>query len=424
MRWHPDFRPGFSYWEATDPSPEEIPDPLPARSEVVVIGAGFTGLSAALTLAEAGREVTVVDRGGIGAGASGRNGGQVLTGFSPDLADLEQRLGEKAAAAAWRLAWEARATIPHLAERYGFDAGWEQQGHVEAGVTAAAVARFRVEAETVARLGHHRLTVLDREALANQLGTPFYRGGLYDPASGAVHPLKLARGLARAARAAGARLVWPARVDSLEGGRAPRLQVATPAGAHTVHAAYVIVAVNAGLPWLLPELTGHIRPIQAWVIATAPLPPAVAATILPTGLTVSDNKRLMAYFRRMPDGTLVFGGRPSLWRRSPMNSWRLLGEAAEVLFPQARPLTVAYGWSGPIALSADGLPHLGRLQGGIWYAGGFSGHGVALSIAAGTALARDILGIEPLEETPWASFGPAPVLPRTWTWGLRDPFPD
>lgn len=372
------------FWQVTpDPAPREVPadDPLPAAVSVAVVGAGLTGLSAALTLAEEAVDVLVLEAGDLADGASGRNGGQVLTGFNVGIRDLARHLGQDTARALWRQSVAAVDRVADLVDRHRIPCDFVRQGNLQLAEGPAALDDFAAEQEALAAAGIPAV-LLDRDETARRLGSRYYVGALYDPLAGGINPYRFTLGLAAAARAAGARLRARTPVREVEG-RGPFV-LHTPSG--RVRAETVLVAANAFAGQLDPFLARRIRPIEASVMATAPLPEDLAARVLPGRETAFDNTSRLRYFQRTADGRLVFGGRVhDATRRAAA---RQLSRSLADIFPEARTLAAAYLWTGPIAISRDGLPHLGRTPSGLYYAVGYSGHGVALATWLGAQAAQ------------------------------------
>ncbi|MCL8206988.1 MAG: FAD-binding oxidoreductase [Actinomycetia bacterium] len=375
------------FWQLTpDPAPAPVAaeGPLPAATAVAVVGGGLTGLSAALTLAERAVPVLVLESGALADGASGRNGGQVLTGFNVGIRDLVRHLGPDTARELWRQSVAAVDRVAEWVERYRIPCDFVRHGNLQLADSPATLDDFAAEREALAAAGVPA-ELLDREETSRRLGSRFYVGALYDPLAGGINPYRFALGLAAAAQAAGAVLRAHTPVTAVEG-RGPFV-LHTPAG--RVRAETVLLAANAFAGALDPFLARRIRRLEASIMATAPMPEALAARVLPGRETAFDNTARLRYFQRTADGRLVFGGRVhDAARRAAA---RQLSRALADVFPEARTLGAAYLWSGPIALSRDGLPHLGRTPSGLYYAAGYSGHGVALATWLGAQAAQWIL---------------------------------
>lgn len=333
-----------SLWAATAEEPEIDAPPLTgeATAEVAVIGGGFTGLSAALNLAEAGARVVLIEARGIGFGGSGRNGGQVIPGLKLDPSEMRARWGEERGAALQRAVGAAADAVFARIEKHGIRCAPRRDGWIQAAHATPALARvMRRGAEWQA--AGAPVTMFDAAGLAARIGTREYVGGWRDGRAGTVHPLSYVRGLARAAAAAGACLHGqsPARELREEGGG---WRIATPRG--VLRARSVVVATNAYSDALVPGLAQTLLTVQSILIATAPLPAEAAAGILPQGECVSETRRLAFYFRRSPDGRLVLGGRGAVGEEERESLFRALQRALARLYPAAAALPVTHRWSG------------------------------------------------------------------------------
>lgn len=389
-----------SLWRATA---RHAPPPLdPLRDEAVadlaVVGGGFGGLSVALHAAERGLSVVLLEAEEIGHGASGRNGGQVNPGVKADEAALVARFGEEGRAF-HRLGQDAPDILADLIARHGLDCGFARPGLIRLAHNETALATLRQAADALRREGvaAEDLAAADVE---RRVGTTRYPGGLYDPRGASVHPLDLAREMARVAQGAGARLFVRSPVERLtrEGGG---WRVATADGA--LRARQVAVLTNAYTDRLVPGLQASLLPVNSFQIATAPLG-AAADGILPGGETVYDSRRLVLYFRRSPDGRLMLGGRASFRSRESggaVPDYTVLEGVLRDLFPAIDGVPVTFRWTGLVAITLDHLPHYHVPDGGLHVLAGFNGRGVAMAHAAGAWLAGRIAG------------DPAPGLPAT-----------
>jgi len=372
-----------SWYAATaDPAPARPPASGALEADVCVVGGGFTGLSTALHCAVAGRSVVLLEAERIGWSASGRNGGQALTGLGCEATELTRLLGEADARALWTLSLEAVRLQRALIERHAIACDY-RRGYVIAAPKPRHLEGLGRELDLIAaRWGYDEARTVDAAEAAAILGTDRYAGGLFDGGSGHLHPLNYALGLARAAEAAGARLYEGSPVLSLDAGGA---SVRTASA--TVRAKAVALACNAHVEGLAPAAARAVLPVEATMIATAPLPAGLG--VLPSNVAVSDANRLLDYYRLSGDGRLLFGGRlgPGLGPRPPRLRRRML-----TVFPRLAEVDVDYSWSGWVALTLNRLPHFGRLGPDILFAHGFSGHGVALATLAGKLLAEAVAG--------------------------------
>ena len=363
--------------------------PLPAfagesDADVLVIGGGFTGVSAALHLAEAGASVVLLEARHLGFGASGRNGGQVHSGYRGDPKELDRELGRERADALWALAEEAKATIRERITRHAI-ACHPRPHLLTAAWRSRHVAPLQAEAEFVATRFGYPMRWLDAAEVAAGTGSTRYAGGVLDEGAFHLDPLALLQGLARAAGDAGAVLHEGSRVTRLERSRPYR---AITAGG-TVKAPAVILALDTWMPELAPELEAYAAPLWSYVGATEPLDPA--SGVLPAGWAVADTKFDLDYYRLSHDGRLVFGGGETYADAHPDPAAIVRPQIARV-FPGIGDAPLPFAWAGAVGITASRALHMGTLAPGLWYAHGYSGHGVALSILAGKLMAEAVMG--------------------------------
>lgn len=360
-------------------------------SEVCILGGGLTGLSAALELAENGTEAVVLEGALAGFGASGRNGGQVLHGFACDAATLQKKLGEERARACWQLTVDAVDALAARVARYRIDCdlGW---GHITVAQNAREQRALEQQHASLTRLGYRRHQLLGGAALAAQIASPLYIGGLHDSGCGHLHPLRYTQGLARAAVAQGARLFEHSRAVRIDEDPAG-VTVITDEGGR-VRARHLLLACNVDIGTLCPGLARRFLPIASHIVATAPLPASLAESLLPQNAAVCDCRHVLNYFRLSADGRLLFGGR--LKRRNAGEA-AIRAERRAVLakiFPALAGYPIDYSWGGHIDLGLDKTPQFGRLSRRILYSQGFAGHGVVLAGLAGRLMANACCGDE------------------------------
>ncbi|MDP2738755.1 MAG: FAD-binding oxidoreductase [Pseudorhodobacter sp.] len=374
-----------------------------ARAEVCVIGGGYIGLSAALHLAELGLGVVLLEAFEPGWGASGRNGGQIIAGFKAERTQLLERFGEERGK---RLSdWSARFVTDtlDLIKRHNIACEASQPGWLQPAHSTKSLADYqrrvteRLDFGVAARL-------LDREETAAMLGTEWYFGAYYDPNGGRLHPLNYARGLARAAQGRGARILGesPVEVVRREGAG---WRVETAKG--HVLADQVLICTNAYTDagrQLVPNLHRSIVPLPSYMIATAPLSDDLRRAILPGGETAADLKKLTHHFRLEPDGRFLFGGRGDLNRTEDPRSINNVRGMLATIFPQLASQTLDYRWSGKVAVTTDGSPHLHRPAPGLWAVLGCNGRGVGYGTSMGKVMAGLMAGHSPEES-------PVPVSP-------------
>lgn len=352
--------------------------------DVAVIGGGFTGLSAALTCAERGFSVILIEREHIGFGASGRNGGQLIPGLRWTASELEDAFGRDRADALFDLCWRENRVKARIA-RHGIDCDLKT-GHLEAAWSPKDFGTMKREAEFLATRFGYRSDVVAKNDMADHIASRLYHGGIHDPQGGHFHPLNYAIGLARAAEAAGVR-IW-------EGERVHRI-TDNPEGpgvitdrAH-VGARYVIDATDSWIGEVEPDLGRYTVPIMNYNIATAPL--ANADALLPSDAAVADSRFVLNYFRLSADKRLIFGGGESYSQVPPADIAAFVRPYMAEVFPQIADAKIDYGWGGVVAVTLNRLPHIGR-RGDIFHAHGFSGHGALVTTIAGELVAEAVAG--------------------------------
>ena len=360
------------------------------RSDVAIIGGGLTGLSAALALAERGLSVIVLEARRVGWGASGRNGGQLLTGFNKGFQDLTRAVGADDARRLWHFAEDAKALVHDTIARHEIACDL-RPGHLTAAVRPAHLPALQEWADELAALGYDQARILSTAESQDHVACPLYAGGLYDAGSSHLHPLRYVIGLAAAAERSGARIYEESPVTAIT--RGGRLTVSTPAG--RIDAEHLIIAGNAYLqpiaPWLR-RLRTAIMPVTTFVIVTEPLGAHHAGALIPADCAVADTHLILNYYRRTPDHRLLWGGGASY---STVHApWVEAGLRRTMRrhFPSLGPVGIAYRWAGNVAITRSRLPQFARPAPNVYLAHGFSGHGLALTGIAGHAMAEAVAG--------------------------------
>lgn len=381
-----------SLWAATAPELASFANrPLPERADVVIVGGGYTGLSAALRLAKLGARVTLLEQMTLGWGASSRNGGMVLTGHKHGVVDMTRAFGIERARDLWNSSLAALDTVATIIEDEKIECDFARRGHFDAAYKPAHMEHLQAAHEALERDFDYPTQIVTRANLSSELGTNYYHGGLVDERSAGLHPAKYVRGLAQAAQRAGADLHDTTPATAIEK-TANGFMVKTPRG--TIAAKDVLAATNGYTSRTTPQLQKRIIPIGSYIIATEPLDPRLARELIPNNRMVFDTKNFLYYFRRSPDDRIVFGGRAAFFPATP-NTVR---ESADILrkgmlevFPQVEKYPTAYAWGGIVAFTMDIYPHAGQMD-GMYYSMGYAGHGVALSTYLGQQIANRIAG--------------------------------
>ena len=396
-------------WEDTAvPAPRLEPLAAETRADVLVIGAGYLGLSAALHIAEAGGDAIALDAEAPGYGASGRNGGQLIPGLKHDPDEIEATLGRTRGERLWRFAAGTADFVLALVERLGLQAQarrtvWIQGVHSE---KAAVLARARAEQW---RSRGADVGFVGAQEARRLIGGGDYVGAFVDRRGGCLQPLSYARELARAAIAAGARVHGGARVVSLDRQNG-RWRATTAAGAQ-VAAEKVLLCANAYSDGLFAELPRSIVAATSLQIATEPLPADLRGEILPGGQVLSDTRKVIRYWRLDDDGRLLMGGRGPYREPGPESDWAHLMRSVRVLYPALRDIAFTHRWGGRVAIHVDYWPRLHEVRPGIFAAIGCQGRGVGWQSAMGAELARlatrdsyaPVLPISPIKPIPFSS---------------------
>jgi len=409
-----EFGPHSTYHDSAGPADVYPRAAGQMNCDVCVVGGGFTGLSTALHLAEAGYSVVLLEAERIGWGASGRNGGQVINGYARDISEIARQLGPEPARRLWDLSLEATQLLRDTISRHGIDAEY-QPGHLLAAVRPRHMAGLGAEQDALAGLGYTQSRLLDRDQVTAHVRSSRYHGGMLDAGGGHLHPLKYARGLAAAAARTGVRMFEKSRVLKIhparENGSGAALAVVEQG---TVSARHLVLCCNAYLGALEPDLRARIMPVGTYIIATEPLGRERALGLLPDNACVSDTNFVLDYFRLSAGWRLLFGGRVSYTTLPPAGLARRMRQRLLAVFPQLGDVAVTHAWGGYADISRNRLPDIGRRPGNVYYAQGFSGQGVALTGLAGKVIGDAIRGdaekFDVFARIPHRSFPGGPLL--------------
>ena len=377
-----------SYYQATaHPFAQQAHLEGDQTCDVCVIGAGYTGLSAALELAEAGYSVIVLEAKTVGHGASGRNGGQVCTGFSPGQQRLEAQLGKADARKCFAIAEEGKTLITSRIEKHKIacDLQW---GYMHAAAKPSHMDELKAQKDEWDGLGYTDTQILSKAELEEKLGTKAYHGALREGSSGHFHPLNYCLGLAQAAIAAGAKIFENSPVLSVE--TEGKTLARTAKG--TVSAKFMVIAGNAYLGRTVPRLYGRVMPVTSYIIATERLGENRARALIRDNEAVANSNFIVDYFRITADTRMLFGGRASYSTLEPPSLGAFMKPRLTRVFPQLKDAAIDFAWGGFIAITSNRLPDLGRIAPNVYYAHGYSGHGVVLSGLYGKIIADCIRG--------------------------------
>jgi glycine/D-amino acid oxidase-like deaminating enzyme len=400
-----------NYWLTTASMPAATGGELPSHAEVVVIGAGFTGLSAARALAKRGTQVTVLEANSIGWGASSRNGGMVLTGMKLDVGTLAKRYGMELTRRMYADSLASIDLVEQIVREEIIACDFSRCGHLELACKQSHFDSYARSADVIAREFSHELRIVPRSQLPAEIGSGIYFGGMVDETSAGVNPARYVSGLAGAALKAGASIYENARVQgitrSLQNGV---LGFAIRTSLGNIFAREVLVATSGYTSSATPALQKKIIPIGSYIIATEQLPESLAQELSPRNRMIYDSKHYLYYYRLTPDNRMLFGGRAAFFpetKNSICRSAEILRQGMITVFPQLRNAKVEHAWGGTLDFCFDTMPHAGQLD-GVHYALGYAGHGVALATYLGAKMAEKICGSS--DPTPYAAI-PFPGAP-------------
>lgn len=399
------------------------------RVDVCVLGAGITGLSTAIHLADRGYRVAVLEAQRVGWGASGRSGGQMIFGFASEQSKLVRLVGRENAARIWNCGLEGTDLLRQQVARFNIDCDLVH-GHIHTALKPRQARELRIwQADLEDNYGYPSLSFLDRRQVREAIASERYVAGLHDSNSGHIHPLNYVLGLATAAESLGVRIFENSAVKHMEPGT--RVSASTARG--RVTADFMVLAGNAYLSGLAPGIENKIMPVGTYIGATEPLGEQRARTLIADNAAVADINFVLDYFRCSSDHRLLFGGRVSYSTMAPLNLKQTMRKRMLGVFPQLQDVRMDYAWGGFVAITMNRAPHFGRIGANVYYAHGFSGHGIAATGLAGKLMADAIAGtaekFDVFARIPHRDFPggralrmPALVLAMAW-YRLRDLLP-
>ena len=380
-----------NYWLTTVQMPLPPADPLPESADVAVIGAGFTGLSAALALAKRGAKVVVLESETMGWGASSRNGGMVLTGLKLGANKLISTYGRDLARRMYAASLDSIACVERLVKEENITCDFVRTGHLEVACKQSHFEDYARQVGVIAREFNHQLRIVPRYELRSEIGSDIYFGGMVDEISVGVNPARYVAGLGSAVMRAGVRICEHARLQNIQReahDAAPAFRLNTTRGA--IWARDVLVGTSGYTGGATAALRNKIIPIGSFIITTEVLPDALARELSPHNRQIYDSKNYLYYFRLTPDNRMLFGGRAAFFPETDQT----IRKSAEILrrgmidvYPQLRDTKVDYVWGGTLDFCFDIMPHAGRMD-GIHFAVGYAGHGVAMATYQGQKVAE------------------------------------
>jgi glycine/D-amino acid oxidase-like deaminating enzyme len=406
------------YWHTTVQMPDDSNlTPIPEKVDVAIIGGGYTGLSAARTLAKRDVKVAVLEANTIGWGASSRNGGMVLTGLKLGMQSVMKKYGGEIARKLFQCSLKAIDTVEQIIKEENINCGFRRYGHLLTANKPKHFDALKEEVEYMEKEFNHRLSLVPRDEQRTEIGSEIYYGALLDECSGGLNPAQYVAGLAVAAERAGATLHARARVNRLEPRhRADRFLLETERG--PLSAESVLVATSGYTGNVTKTLQKKVIPIGSFIIATEKLPDELAKQLIPSGRMIFDSMHYLNYFR-LWGNRMIFGGRAAFFPETSntiQRSAEILRREMIQVYPQLKDTKIDYIWGGTLDFAFDMMAHVGKMD-GIYYSLGYAGHGVAMATYLGKTVAESMMKGN-IKEHPFALFG-FPSAPL----GLYNGFP-
>jgi len=381
----------LNYWLTTAKMPASPAQQLPESADVAVIGAGFTGLSAALALAKRGVKVVVLESETIGWGASSRNGGMVLSGLKLGVNELISKYGPDLTRRMYEASLDTITCVERIVKEENIACDFARTGHLEVACKQAHFDDYARQVEVIAREFNHQLRIVPRNELRDEIGSDIYYGGMVDEVSAGLNPARYVAGLGAAAMRAGAAIfehTMLQKIDRESQSGAPGFRLTASRG--SLRARNVLVGTSGYTGAATPALRKRIIPIGSFIITTEALPDAVARELSPRNRQIYDSKNYLYYFRLTPDNRMLFGGRAAFFPETDQT----IRQSAEILrrgmisvYPQLRDTKVEYVWGGTLDFCFDIMPHAGQMD-GVYFAVGYAGHGVAMATWQGQRMAE------------------------------------
>lgn len=421
--------PGSYYAASANPVPERPALDDVYDTDICVVGAGFTGLSTGLHLAEKGYRVAVIEGARVGWGASGRNGGQIVNGLNASLETINRRYGDDVATFVGTLLQEGAQIIYDRIDKYSIDCDLKQK-NIFAAYTAKHMRELEEKQVLWKNYGMDDHELLDKSQLQEHVGSDVYYGGMIDHSGAHLHPLNLALGEAAAIEANGGTIFEKTTLSSIENQADGSLLLNTDNAKGKIRCRKVVLCGNAYLGKVIPKLVSRVMPVSTQIIATEPLSDELANQLMPTNACLEDVRYILDYYRLSADKRMLFGGGTVYGGADPADvTAKLLPNMLKV-FPQLESIDIDYAWSGNFALSFSRVPQMGQLDDNVYFAHGYSGHGVTGSHLFGRILSDALDGntnrFDKFASVPWIPFpgGRSLRVPYSvagsWWYGLRD----
>jgi len=380
----------LNYWLTTVQMPASPAQLLPETADVAIIGAGFTGLSAALSLAKRGAKVIVLESETIGWGASSRNGGMVLTGLKLGVNQLMSKYGQELTRRMYAVSLDTITCVERIVKEENIACDFVRTGHLEVACKQSHFDDYARQAEVIAREFNHQLRIVPKAELPSEIGSGIHFGGMVDEISAGLNPARYVAGLGAAAMRSGAAVHEHTALHKIEResrNGTPGFTLTTSRG--TLWARNVLVGTSGYTSSATPALKRKIIPIGSFIIATEVLSDAQARELSPRNRQIYDSKNYLYYFRLTPDNRLLFGGRAAFFPetdRTIRKSAEILRQGMISVYPQLRDARVEYVWGGTLDFCFDIMPHAGQMD-AVYYAVGYAGHGVAMATWQGQQMA-------------------------------------
>ena len=373
------------YWTEEYPLGEtyNVSTKLPDKVDFVIIGSGYTGLTAARVLAKADSSVAVFDEKKIGWGASSRNGGMATPGLKQDIFKIYKKYGIEYAREFWKASVDAIDLLENIIQEEKINCDWSRNGHIALACKQSHYDKLPEYANWIQKELGHKKTLVSKEEIHSEIGTNYYYGGLSDEVSGGLQPAKYVDGLARACNDYGVQLFENNRVHSIKK-LGEIYEVVTNIGA--LKAKKVIIATNGYTDMLVPELKPKVFPVGSYIIVSDVLPEKLQKKLSPKGRMFYDSKWFINYFRLTPDGRMLWGGRNDLSTDLDLvESASILSRQVRTVFPDLEKTTFTHTWTGKLGITFDLMPHIGEVN-GIHYTFGYGGHGLSIATYLGTEI--------------------------------------
>ncbi|MEH7386317.1 FAD-binding oxidoreductase [Bacillus sp. JJ1521] len=379
-----------SMWEATSNERKQRSS-LSGNQEcdVVIIGGGFTGLSTAYHLQKKNIKTIVLEKGYLGCGASGRNGGQVLTGFIDSMSSLAKKKGLDSARQMLQMSLDSIDLIERISKENEIACSFNRSGHLYAAYKPTHIDWLREEQEVLERDFNYKVQVIEKKDLQAEIKTDFYHGGCIDENSATYHPFNYVLGLAETVEKYGGTIYENS--EALQIIKAPNRKVIIETPEGRVTAEHLVIVTNAYSGNLHKTISRSIIPVESIMIATEQLPEELVSKLIPKARAVYDTKHMLYYFRRTPDNRMAFGGSGRSLSGDTAPLYQKLKEGMDSVFPELSKYKAEFCWSGKVGFTREMLPYIGQLEDGTHFAFGYAGHGAAMSTLMGKLLAENIL---------------------------------